>query len=185
MAADLRERLAAPDGPNIPPPIDTELAGYAGQLKMAQNFMEKPAAQLPMKKPVVDWIKKQGGVSVDSQLAQDLRAMDVTPKSVHRGCSKKQKEGGPKVGGGEFDNVTAREFNDQFDTTALEDGNGYVDRAWLIEKIREETFGKNTRSDSANAKWVDDFMQQLAPAWRERHQGRDAGNGARRAGRRP
>ena len=95
----------------------------------------KKAAATP--RPLVNYLISRGGIDRNSVIAQELAAMDITPKNTPRLF---------KAGGmGDIDNLPAVEFNEQFadySVQAAEDGNGYVDRQWLIDRLSEETFGK-------------------------------------------
>lgn len=89
----------------------------------------------PVKKPLIKMIKEMGGVQVGSRFDDELRAMDINPKS-HPGLFRK--EGGLS----EIDNLPANEFVERFGVTPIEDGAGNVDQSYLLEQIRKENFGE-------------------------------------------
>ena len=110
-----------------------DLASVQSSLDQARTEEAAPAGP---KKPFLTFVRKRGGVSVDSELAGELRNMGITNKTAPGLFTKKK-------GGGELDNIPASEFNAKFGVTAKEDGNGYVDRTWLLEQIDEEMRGRS------------------------------------------
>lgn len=90
-------------------------------------------------KPILQWIKDKGGLNINSPVSAELRSMDITPKSS---VGLFRKEGGI----GDLDNIPVTEFNEKFGTNAPDGGNGYVDRNWLIEQIRKESFGTSDKA---------------------------------------
>lgn len=118
----------------------------------------KTKAQTSQKKPIQQWIRKNGGVRIDSPLAGELRAMDITPKTAP-GLFKKDS------GLSALDNFPANEFIDSFDVGKVEeDGNGYVSEGFLLDALRDETFGKriggiSSQEDDGAA--LDDMVSTL------------------------
>lgn len=88
--------------------------------------------------PVISWLGKRVGIRPGGAAARELAAMDITPKSHPRLFKAK--------GIGSVDNIPASEFNDeignQIGLIAQEDENGYVDQEWLLEQLRNESFGE-------------------------------------------
>lgn len=118
----------------------------------------KTKAQTPQKKPIQQWIRKNGGVRIDSPLAGELRAMDITPKTAP-GLFKKDS------GLSALDNFPANEFIDSFDAGKVEeDGNGYVSEGFLLNALRDETFGKligGVSSQEDDGAALDDMIRTL------------------------
>lgn len=120
------------------------------------------------KKPLIAWIRKQGGVTLGTPLAGELQAMGITPKTAP-GFFKKGRPSGAGMFGasertdaGDLDNIPASEFNREFGVAAVEDGNGYVDRDWLLDQIRNEQFGRKMTDDLAV--FDDSFVEMLDKA---------------------
>jgi hypothetical protein len=86
------------------------------------------------KTPVLDIVRKAGGVKIGSQLDQEMRAMGLTPKT-HPGLFK-------KTGGiGDVDNFVLSEHDVLRDNGVPESGNGYADRDAVLEALRREAGG--------------------------------------------
>ena len=94
--------------------------------------------------PIISWIGKLGGIRPTGKVATELLAMDISPKSHKRLFKAK--------GVGSLDNIPASEFNSgigaELNLVAEEDGNGYVDQAWLLEQIRNESFGEGALNEA-------------------------------------
>lgn len=126
------------------------------------------APKVGMKKPIINWLRKRGGVHLGTPLAGELFHLGINTKSAP-GLFKKGRAQGANMFGpnertdaGDLDNIPAVEFNAEFDTQAEEDGNGYVSRDWLLDQIREEQFGKKLGEETAQ---VDEgFIQMLDEA---------------------
>jgi hypothetical protein len=87
------------------------------------------------KTPVLDIVRKAGGVKVGSQLEQELRAMGLTPKT-HPGLFK-------KTGGiGDVDNFVLSEHDVLRDNGVPDSGNGYADKDAVLEALRREAGGR-------------------------------------------
>lgn len=82
--------------------------------------------------PILDEIRRMGGVRPDGKFAAELKAMGITPKT-HRSLFNKESKNG------DFDNIPKGEGR-IFDY--LPDEAGYIDRNALLEAIRDEQFGK-------------------------------------------
>jgi hypothetical protein len=87
------------------------------------------------KTPVLDIVRKAGGVKVGSQLEQELRAMGLTPKT-HPGLFKR------KGGIGDVDNFVLSEHDVLRDNGVPESGNGYADKDAVLEALRREAGGR-------------------------------------------
>jgi hypothetical protein len=87
------------------------------------------------KTPVLDIVRKAGGVKVGSQLEQELRAMGLTPKT-HPGLFKRQ------GGIGDVDNFVLSEHDVLADNGVPDSGNGYADRDAVLEALRREAGGR-------------------------------------------
>jgi hypothetical protein len=98
--------------------------------------------------PVLTWLESQGGVAPDSQIAGDLK--QILDKRASRAIKKN--------GTVRFDAIPAAEFNAAFADYSLiaqEDGNGYVDPQWLLDTLREESFGNYARTVDQQTKEVE------------------------------
>lgn len=138
-----------------------EVASTQAQLDKLRAPAQK---EVSTKKPILAWIKSQGGIKLDSQIAGELRNLGITPKTAP-GLFKKN----PSVHAGELDNIPASEFNTRFGVAAEMDGNGYVDRDWLIEAIRDEQFGVKLGAAPQERTADDMFIEELDKAgldWR-------------------
>jgi hypothetical protein len=109
-----------------------DLANAQRSLEQARSDEATPA---DTKKPLISFLRKRGGVGSESPLASELRSMGITNKTAPGLFTKKK-------GGGDIDNIPASEFNSRFGVTAKEDGNGYVDRDWLLGQLDEEMRGR-------------------------------------------
>jgi hypothetical protein len=85
------------------------------------------------KKPILSWIKESGGISTESKAAQELNSMGIN-SSTYPALFRKQ------GGIGDLDNIPLSEFNKRFGLTAKDGGNGYVDRDWLLNTLKNEKF---------------------------------------------
>lgn len=109
------------------------------------------------KQPLLTYLKKNGGIHVDSQVAGELRNMGVTHTKAP-GLFRKS------GGMGELDNIPASEFNERFGVTAEEDGNGYVDRDWLLNQIDEELRGRPIGAKQEAVQKDEGFMRAIEGA---------------------
>jgi len=115
----------------------------------------KPGA----KRPVLDLLKRQGGVKIGSPLDQELRHMGVTPKTAP-GVFRKDK------GLSAVDNLVAREHEllARFQT----DQNGYADPSEILAAIRDEMAGAPLRTDDELAsEAARDTLEANAAHWLE------------------
>jgi len=95
----------------------------------------KPGRLQAAKTPVLDIVRKAGGVKLGSQLDSELRAMGVNPKT-HPGLFK-------KTGGiGDVDNFVLSEHDVLRDNGIPDSGNGYADRDAVLEALRREAGGR-------------------------------------------
>jgi hypothetical protein len=132
----------------------TDIDGLKKWLKA--NATKKPAAEAPrtpatgeapaqtapasfsapgIKYPVQDFLKKSGGVEIGSTLAGELQHMGVTPRTAP-GLFKAKGNGGLR----DVDNVPASEW--KVSEAPPQDGNGYVDRQFILDAIASERAGK-------------------------------------------
>lgn len=136
-----------PDGRN-----QADLDRYAEMLAQARGRSALPD-QGPVK-PLIQYVRELGGVTVGSPLDADLRALDVNPKTAP-GLFK-------KAGGrGELDNIPASEFEERFGIAPVAGADGYVDPGWLRDRIRAETFGERLGADTTAAEALDDFIRTV------------------------
>lgn len=99
------------------------------QLQNIRKKKDNPRGELV---DLFNYMKEHGRVKAGGTLAGELMAMDITPKTVPGLFSNKGTFG-------DADNLVASEFEDIFGVTPKVDTNGYVDRAWLLQKISEGT----------------------------------------------
>lgn len=89
------------------------------------------------KRPVLDMLKRRGGVDPESPLAGELR---------HAGLTAKNSPGLFRKGGmGAADNIPLSE-EEIFRDRAIDDGNGYINQDDIIEAAREEMGGNPLRT---------------------------------------
>jgi hypothetical protein len=112
-------------------------------------------------RPLVNYFADMGGIDPTGKIAEELRSMDITPKTTPRLF---------RVGGRrDIDNIPASEFNSRFaesDLTAEEDGNGYVSRDFFLDMISRETMGDyirtpEQRTQEERVAQYDDFRNYL------------------------
>lgn len=127
------------------------------------------------KKYVLDYLQNLGGIEEDSFLAGELKNMGITKKTnkklFKKGSTGPNLMGEEKISGAlrEGDNIPIAEFNaafEDFDITAQDDGNGYVDRDWLLELVRSEAQGKgpmtrDERTAQERSDLIDAVMQAI------------------------
>jgi hypothetical protein len=127
----------------------------AGKKDLFGNQKAKRSKATP--KPVLNWLQGMGGLKADGRFARELAAMDITPKSNPRLFANGKR--------GDVDNIPASEFNDAFEEYGLiaqEDGNGYVDRDWLLSIISDESFGNYAKTqDERNAEAQEQAYDEL------------------------
>lgn len=117
------------------PDLDKQNAvqGYQERL----NSLNIDTNDVGQKKPLIAWLREQGGVGLDTELAGELKNAGIDNKTAP-GLFRKGN------GAGELDNIPAGEFAARFNVNPERDGTygDYVSRDWLIEALRDETFGK-------------------------------------------
>lgn len=116
--------------------------------------------------PVINWLAQRGGILRGSPIAKELESMDITPANYPRLFRSKSKGGVYRTGGkNDLDAIPANEFNADFadrGVVATEDGNGYVDIAWLLEQISNESFGKGVDTYENQERQAQiDYLDQL------------------------
>jgi hypothetical protein len=110
-----------------------------GQADMLGGVKSKRTKATP--RPLVSYLMGLGGINPKGKVSAELAAMDINPKNTPRLFK--------ADGRGDLDNIPASEFNEQFadsGVNAQEDGNGYVDRDYLLGLMRDETFGNYLRT---------------------------------------
>lgn len=155
------------------------LESYLGQLELNQKKFQKPSpfkqiedldlmidkARKPIKqpkpsKPLLRTLKEMGGVKLGSNLAGELNAIGVNPKTAP---ALFKKNGGI----GDIDNIPLSEFQTKFpNVQAIADETGnYVDRNYLLNLLSEEQFGKDiTQVKTPEQEQIDNFLQGLDEA---------------------
>lgn len=112
-------------------------AGRVTAKPLKKQFPANP--ELKMRpRPVIDMLKRAGGVKPDSPLGGDLMAMGLTPKNT-RGLFRKNGRGGA-------DNFVASEHEIFSDRRFADEYNSYIPEHEIIEAIREELAGNPRRS---------------------------------------
>lgn len=108
--------------------------------------------------PILAEIRNRGGVRVGSKLDQELRAMDITPKT-HPGLFIKDK------GLGDIDNIPYSES--PYFVNLPDDGTGnYVDPRALMQAIRDEAGGNPLRTEEQiAAAELADNLDRVASEW--------------------
>lgn len=93
------------------------------------------------KYPILGFIKEKGGVRPGTPLADDLKSMGITNKTLPGLINGKDlSKFGLDKG---IDNIPAETFQSRFGTVHSEEGdNGYVNQPWLMDKIDDEVKGK-------------------------------------------
>jgi len=157
---------------NIDLDIDRVRERAKRRAKAEQKANEQPADMFGNKKkkrkgkakptPIISWLGKRAGIRATGTMARELAAMDITPKTHPRLFSSK--------GLGAVDNIPTEEFNAEIgnDIGLIAPPNeaGYVDPNWLIEQIRNESFGEGAltqqqQQDEADQKYLDDIEQVM------------------------
>lgn len=129
-----------------------EIAGYKQRLIDARGG----TTDVSMKKPVLKYIKDLGGIHPDGLIAQELRHIGINSKTAP-GLFRRREDALRDI-----DNIPTEEFNRALGTAAKDDGNGYVDRDWLLEALRDEQFG--ARLGQERPVGDDSFIQALDKA---------------------
>lgn len=106
-------------------------------------------------KPLQKFLKEKGGVKLGSNLAGELNALGITPKTAPALFK--------KTGGiGDVDNFPASEFAERFPNINAKVEGDYVDRQALLDLIAEEARGADiSRQISEEQRLVEDFIRQL------------------------
>jgi len=125
----------------------------------AKSFMEdiafyRQATQKPHKvtktkkgpkNPILAYFKRRGGIDPDTPEAGDLRSMGITSRTrpglfrkrdlnVHSSTYKRRAA---------FDNIEPETFQLQTGIEPKLDEQGYVDKSWIMEAMRDEFFGQS------------------------------------------
>ncbi|MDX9690531.1 MAG: hypothetical protein RBT70_08765 [Alphaproteobacteria bacterium] len=91
--------------------------------------------------PLINALIARGGIQRGSPIAAELEHIGITPKSHPRLYARGKLR--------DIDNIVVSELEGDLGTSGVftDDGNGYVDRNDLLDKLRDETFGNYIRSD--------------------------------------
>lgn len=106
--------------------------------------------------PLIDKLRKMGGVAKDSVLASELLASGLDPKKIKGVIKDKGKIS-------DIDNLPAVEFKDEFGLENVPEENGYVDRQFILDSLKSEIEGSPLQSatmQSQNAA-IYDFKRNL------------------------
>lgn len=119
-----------------PIPLSEREGGHLDEfINKARNYKAEKTGT-----PFLTHIRSRGGVKIGSVLDSELRARGLNPKNTG---SLFKKSGGLE----DIDNLPANEFKEKFGLeTVPEDGNGYVDRDFLIDALENEKNGKSLKS---------------------------------------
>lgn len=99
-------------------------------------------------KPVIAWLTRNG-IRRGSVVAKELAAIGITPEKYPSLYTTEER------GLKDLDNIPKVEFDNQFADIGLvadDDGNGYVDRQYLLEALRDEDFGKGAMTEEQKAR---------------------------------
>lgn len=96
------------------------------------------------KKPLLGMIKELGGVKTGSQIAGELNSMGINTKTAP-GLFRNDS------GAGDLDNIPLSEWNARFGDNAQGDGNGYVDRNYILHLLGKEAAGERIGGKAAPA----------------------------------
>lgn len=112
----------------------SEQTGFFGQTK------KKREKATPT--PLINALISRGGIERGSPIAAELAHIGITTKSHPRLYARGKLR--------DIDNIVLSEIEGDLGTSGVfvDDGNGYVDRNDLLEKLRDETFGNYIRSDA-------------------------------------
>lgn len=114
-------------------PVDPAAAVERGKERLAQEGIEDPKNQM-QKRPFTRRVIGERGVKPGSPAAQELAAAGVTPRTAPPGLFNNQ-------GHSDLDNIPAAEMREDY-PGLKEDGNGYVDRQWMLDQIVREAAGE-------------------------------------------
>lgn len=132
-----------------------EIQGFQKRLDDANsNKTENPSG---MKKPLIAWVRRQGGVRTGSTLAGELNHIGINNKTAP-GLFRKSENSNKSL-----DNIPLSEFQREMGYGAQDDGNGYVDQDWLVEALRDEQFGKKY-GEEKGTKSDESFIEALDKA---------------------
>lgn len=116
-----------------------------------------PERKMPAR-PVIDMLKRAGGVKPGSPLAGELHAMGITARNMP-GLFRKR-------GRGSADNFVRSEIPLFASDSGADDLNGYIDEREILDAIRDELFGAPRRTPEERAaieeyeRIVDQFTSQ-------------------------
>lgn len=110
------------------------------------------------KQPILSWMKRAGGVRSGSKFANELNFMGVNQKT-NIGLFKNLDVMRSDQAKGDFDNISPETFEFETGIKPEIDDAGYVDRDWLLETIRSETF--NAPEIDASDAYIEDVIREL------------------------
>lgn len=111
------------------------LSGFKDQIGEIRSIIA--GGDQAIKKPMIDYVKKAGRVKTGSALAAELNNMGINPQTAPA-LFKNDGQAG------DLDNIPIDEFTAQFpDLSPIDDGNGYVDRGYLLDQIQKEYAGSS------------------------------------------
>lgn len=109
-----------------------EIAGFEKRL----NDAKATTTDVSIKKPIIAYLKSLGGIRTDGLIYGELKHLGIDRKRAVGLFNNKD------TALRDIDNIPVEEFNRAVGSPAKDDGNGYVDRDWLLEKLRDEQFGE-------------------------------------------
>jgi len=118
------------------PKIEIEVDNIVARINDANKVIAEESKQY--KRPVIEYLKRLGGLNSEGEMASELKVRDIGQKQVI-GLFKKGK--GQKTA----DAIPIQEFEDATGVKAIDDGNGYVDRNFLIDVISSEYKAKPSK----------------------------------------
>lgn len=164
----------------IPAPTDaaartavSEVREQISGLEEALNGLRSGSSLAPvsMRKPVIDTLKRMGGVHPDGPLADELRNLGVTSKTAP-GLYRRD-AGALRA----LDNIPMSEMATRFAGRGADDGAGYVAQQSWIDAVRDEMAGdpwltpdEQLRFDEVRrpAEELDEFMNRFGIEWQGR-----------------
>ncbi|MGL4999527.1 MAG: hypothetical protein ACRC5T_11210 [Cetobacterium sp.] len=113
------------------------------------------SVKLEYKKPILNYLKSQGGVKVGSNLAAELKAMGVSSKTYPALFKK-------NGGFSDIDNLSIDDISRAYkgNVPIVGDNKGYLDRDNLLAQIRTEFFNNKRKSSDVEATY-DDVLKFL------------------------
>lgn len=137
--------------PESVPPIVRERV-MAADDGLARDIRALQTGAMPsagvMRRPVLDMLKRLGGIDPDSPIAAELKARGITSKTAP-GLYRRQPQRVATPQGTqevrplrELDNIPVAEVAERFAGRGVDDGNGYVSRQAWIDALEDEVAGR-------------------------------------------